>query len=48
MIKKQHALGVMDQKEWIEKMRNATDGSFVYLTYAVPKASELFNPYMLR
>lgn len=39
---------VADQKEWIQKMRNATDGSFVYFTYAVSKSSELFNPYMLK
>lgn len=39
---------VADQKEWIEKMRKSTDGSFVYFTYAVPKSSELFNPYMLK
>ncbi|KAJ8965684.1 hypothetical protein NQ314_003966 [Rhamnusium bicolor] len=40
--------GVMDQTEWINKMRNTTDGSFVYLSYAVPKSSELFNPYTLK
>nr|CAI5844200.1 unnamed protein product [Callosobruchus analis] len=28
-------------------MREVTDGSFVYMTYAVPKSSELFNPYVL-
>lgn len=39
---------VANQKEWIKKMRKATDGSFVYFTYAVPKSSELFNPYMLK
>lgn len=39
---------VANQKEWIKKMRQATDGSFVYFTYAVPKSSELFNPYMLK
>ncbi|KAJ8983473.1 hypothetical protein NQ317_014931 [Molorchus minor] len=39
---------VMNQPEWINRMRNTTDGSFVYLTYAVPKSSELFNPYMLK
>ncbi|XP_023013028.2 dynein heavy chain at 16F isoform X2 [Leptinotarsa decemlineata] len=38
---------VMNQTEWIQKMRESTDGSFVYLTYAVPKSSELFNPYAL-
>lgn len=46
--KKKGTFDVMDQKEWIEKVRNVTDGSFAYLTYAVPKSSELFNPYMLR
>ncbi|KAJ8943600.1 hypothetical protein NQ318_006602 [Aromia moschata] len=39
---------VMNQMEWINRMRNTTDGSFVYLTYAVPKSSELFNPYTLK
>ncbi|XP_050294811.1 dynein axonemal heavy chain 6 [Anthonomus grandis grandis] len=39
---------VVDQKEWIQKMRTSSDGSFVYFTYAVPKSSELFNPYMLK
>ncbi|XP_066151500.1 dynein axonemal heavy chain 6 [Euwallacea fornicatus] len=39
---------VADQKEWIAKMRKSTDGFFVYFTYAVPKSSELFNPYLLK
>ncbi|ERL87542.1 hypothetical protein D910_04933 [Dendroctonus ponderosae] len=39
---------VADQKEWIDKMRRSKDGSFVYFTYAVPKSSERFNPYMLK
>ncbi|XP_057658316.1 dynein axonemal heavy chain 6 isoform X1 [Diorhabda carinulata] len=38
---------VMDQKEWIEKFRQTTDGSFVYMTYAVPNSHELFYPYAL-
>ncbi|XP_066254312.1 dynein axonemal heavy chain 6 [Euwallacea similis] len=39
---------VADQKEWIAKMRKSTDGFFVYFTYAVPKNSKFFNPYMLK
>lgn len=39
---------VMDQAEWIEKMRNTEDGSFIYMTYAVPKTSEYYSPYALR
>ncbi|XP_060520964.1 dynein axonemal heavy chain 6 [Cylas formicarius] len=39
---------VADQKEWIEKMRKAKDGYFVYFTYAVPQSSQHFNPYMLK
>ncbi|KAG5888365.1 hypothetical protein JTB14_033502 [Gonioctena quinquepunctata] len=41
-------IDVMNQTEWINKFRKTTDGSFVYLTYSVPKSSELFNPYTLR
>ncbi|CAH1180440.1 unnamed protein product [Phaedon cochleariae] len=45
--KKKTVAALMNQTEWIQKMRNTTDGTFVYMTYAVPKASELFNPYSL-
>ncbi|RZC39366.1 dynein heavy chain 6, axonemal, partial [Asbolus verrucosus] len=38
---------VMDQTEWIKKMRDTTDGYFIYLTYTVPKSSELYSPYAL-
>ncbi|KAK9882562.1 hypothetical protein WA026_022190 [Henosepilachna vigintioctopunctata] len=39
---------VVDQKKLIDVMRQTTDGSFVYLTYAVPKSSELYTPYALK
>ncbi|XP_050519336.1 dynein axonemal heavy chain 6 [Diabrotica virgifera virgifera] len=39
---------VMNQNEWIDKFRHTKDGSFVYLTYAVPSSHELFYPYALR
>ncbi|CAG9860518.1 unnamed protein product [Phyllotreta striolata] len=43
--KPKEVIQVVDQNEWINKMRVAKDGSFVYMTYAVPKSHELFNPY---
>ncbi|XP_044766447.1 dynein axonemal heavy chain 6 [Coccinella septempunctata] len=39
---------VVDQKQLIDKMRKTTDGSFIYLTYAVPKSSEMYTPYALK
>lgn len=39
---------VVDQKTLIDQMRKTTDGSFIYLTYAVPKSSELYTPYALK
>lgn len=38
----------MDQNEWITKLRGVTDGYFIYMTYTVPKSSELYSPYALR
>ncbi|CAH1104335.1 unnamed protein product, partial [Psylliodes chrysocephalus] len=43
--KKAELVNVVDQNEWINKMRQSKDGLFVYMTYAVPKSHELFNPY---
>lgn len=47
-IAEQKLKNVVDQTEIINRMRKTTDGSFVYLAYAVPSNSELFNPYVLR
>ncbi|EEZ99537.1 Dynein heavy chain, cytoplasmic-like Protein [Tribolium castaneum] len=38
---------VMDQNEWIAKLRQAADGYFIYMTYTVPQSSELYSPYAL-
>ena len=39
---------VMNQRECINEMRAAADGSFIYMTYTVPKSSELYSPSALR
>lgn len=39
--------GISDQAELIKAMRECSDGTFVYLNYAVNSSSEHFHPYAL-
>ncbi|CAH0547855.1 unnamed protein product [Brassicogethes aeneus] len=40
--------GVADQSEWIQNMRQRTDGGFVYFTFIVDSSSEHYTPYAVR